>query len=143
MAKLTPVEFRQRWAERMAASGAKTTAGVNSVTEAPSQKAIAQKQKMVTNWTRSITDGTWEQRLGKVTLAQWKQDMIDKGIPRMQQSVSTARTQQKVERLASELLAFQDQNLPAIQAMASTTLEDNIARATAWMRKMSEFKFSG
>jgi hypothetical protein len=134
---VTPQQYADRWSQGLSGAAQKITDGVNAVTTAPSQKAIAAQQKMVTNWNASITGGKWKTNLGKVTLAQWQSDMITKGVPRISSGALAANS--KMQAFASQLIPFEQQLQNTINAMPKLTLQDSIARATAWINGMSKF----
>jgi len=103
-------------------------------------KAAASEDKMIMNLTESVTSGKWRAGLMRVSLEEWKSKMTDKGIPRIAAGIDAAHG--KVVAFATELLAFERNLLPRIEAMPDLTLDDNILRAGAWMRGMAEFRRS-
>lgn len=140
MAKITPQEFAEKWARRLTASTPDIQRGVNRVDVSPTEKAANKKDKMLTNLTQAVQSGKWEAGLRKVTLQDWKKQIIEKGIPRINQGVQGAQGQ--VADFAGQLLSYQDTIKQEIERMPDMTLEDNINRMTAWVRRMSQFKKS-
>jgi len=136
--KVTPKEFSEKWSRNLAAAVDYIRSGVDKVTVAPSEKAIAAKEKLKRRLVEAIDGGVWEAGLRGYTLEQWKRDMKEKGIPRIPDGADKARG--KVESFASKLLPYIDSGLERIKAMPSITLEDSIRRATEWIRYMSQFK---
>lgn len=137
--RLTPAEFQAKQAKRLKASTEEIRAGVVAVTEAPSARAIAKKDKMLANLTASVEDGTWERRLGAHTLSDWKRDMTDKGIGRIAKGIDNASA--KVQKFASALLPVVYGLSDEIKGMPDMTIDDSVARAERLIRGMSEFKY--
>jgi hypothetical protein len=140
MAKLTASEFAEKWARRLSAATPDIERGINRVDTSPTEKAARKKDKMLANLTQAVQSGKWEQGLRRVTLGDWKQATIQKGIPRLNQGVTSA--QPKVAQFASELLTFQDSLKGQVENMPDLTIEDSINRMNTWTRGMAKFKRS-
>ncbi|MEN4013997.1 MAG: hypothetical protein ROW48_18350 [Bellilinea sp.] len=138
MAKITPQEFAEKWARRLSAATPDIQRGVNRVDQSPTEKAAAKKDKMLANLTAAVQGGKWEAGLRRVTLADWKKQILEKGVPRISQGVQGA--QGKVGEFASQLLAYQEGLVNQISNMPDLTLEDNINRMTTFIRGMSKFR---
>lgn len=141
MAKLTPTQVADKWVRNTSAATQYLQTGVMAVVENPATKAIAAKQKMRTRLLDSIDNGKWEQGLGRVTLASWQKAMIEKGLPRISQGVTSA--QPKFQKFMTELLPYQDTLAQSVKAMPDLTLQDSIQRMIAWTQGMANFKRSG
>lgn len=127
----------EKWARRIAGSTQDIIDGVNGVRENPAEKAIAKKQKLLTNFTAAVNDGRWERGLRRMSLDQWKTAMIQKGVNRVAQGADASKG--KMAAFMNELLPYQESVRSEIDAMPDITLEDSIARMTAWTRRMSQF----
>lgn len=138
MAKLTAKEFQEKHARRLKQSTEDIRTGIERVTEAPTLKAAAKKQKMKTNLNAAIDSGKWERGLKRVTLEDWKKKAIEKGIGRIPAGIDEAAP--KVVAFAEQLLPFQDKIQADIKKMPDVTLEDGIARMTKQVREMSKFQ---
>jgi len=138
MARLTPQQFAEKQANRLKGSVEDIRRGIDNVTEAPSRKAAAKKEKFRQNLMRSIEDGTWEKNLSAVTLEDWKTAMKEKGVGRISAGIDGAMP--KLVAFAEKLLPFQDALRKEIERMPDLTLEDRINRANAFMRGMAKFK---
>lgn len=138
MPKVTSEQFATKWAGRLSGATVEITNGVNSVSIAPSVKAIAKQDKMKANIIKSIDDGTWKTNLGKVTLEDWKDKMVNKGIPRISQGANDAKG--KMQAFGEKLLPFQAGLQNTIKGMPDLNLSDSINRAVAWINGMSKFK---
>ena len=134
MPKRTPSEAAAKWNTNLVGSTAEIELGVNKVTVAPSEQAIAQKDKMVDNWLASIENGKWEDGLRRVDLAEWKRSMIDIGIKRIRDGAMKA--QPKLQRYYEKAFPLMQNLEDTIAAMPSRDLQDSEARMLAWMRGM-------
>lgn len=137
MAKLTPDEFQEKHARRLKGATEDIRKGVERVTEAPTLKAAAKKDKMRANLNKALDDGKWERGLKRVTLEDWKSKMIDKGVGRIAAGIDAAAP--KVREFASELLPHIDKVQAEIKGMPDVSLEDNINRMTTFIRGMAKF----
>lgn len=140
MAKLTPEQFAEKHARRLKGAVEDMRQGIERVTESPTLKAAAKKDKMRAGINAAIDSGKWERGLKRVTVDEWKSKMIDKGLGRIAAGIDAA--QAKVTAFASELLPYQDRLKSDISKMPDLTLEDNINRMTSFVRGMSKFKRS-
>lgn len=141
MAKLTPAEYREKHARRLKGATEDMRLGVEKVTESPTMKAAAKKDKMKARLNAALDSGKWERGLKRVTLEDWKRQMIDKGVGRVAAGIDGAAA--KVEAFAAELLPFQDTLKGSITKMPDVTLEDNINRMTTFIRGMAKFQRKG
>lgn len=136
MAQLpTAQQWLQKWGTNLNAAGQYIKTGVQAVQQAPGVSAAQAADRMLAGVTASIQNGTWQRNVSAVSLQSWQNAMINKGIPRLQQGVSTAQ-QNKVAQITALLTAVQTAQ-GAVAAMPKGGLEQGIARATAFMRAMS------
>lgn len=140
MARASASEVAEKWANRLSGATAEITKGVNAVTESPTAKAAAKQQKMLQNLTQAVNSGKWASRLQSVTLADWKKATIEKGVNRIPGGAQAAKG--KMQAFMSQLLPYQESLQSQIENMPDLTLEDSIARMTAWVRGMSQFERS-
>ena len=138
MPKLTPDEFADKQGRRLKAAVEDMKAGILRVTESPTAKAAAKKDKMKARLVARIDDGTWENRLKSVTLEEWKAKAAEVGTARVASGIDAARD--KVKAFAEQLLPYQEALKAQIDKMPDMTLEDGINRMTAWVRGMAKFK---
>ena len=136
---ISAAAFAEKWGRRLKGATQDIKDGVNAVTTAPSQQAIAKQDKMKTNLIKAIDDGVWAAGLQKVTLADWKRDMTEKGVPAISRGVDIATP--KVAQFASVLLPHIEAGKSAVEAMPDLTLEDNIQRAEKMIRHMASLKY--
>ena len=136
--KVTPDEFQEKHARRLKGAIEDMRRGVERVDTAPGVKAAAKKDKMRQRLMEALDSGKWEKRVAAVTLDEWKQDMIEKGLNRVASGIDRAAP--KVKEFAAQLLAHEEEGLKKIESMPDVTLEDSINRMTAWVRHMSKFQ---
>lgn len=131
----TPDQVAQNWANNLGAATAKITSGVEAVTVAPGQAAARQKAV----WAQNVAaaQDKWAARTAAVSLPSWQSAMTTKGIPRIATGATAAQP---------KFASFMGQLLPYVEAQraqlpARGGLEQNINRATAWIRAMSKFSY--
>jgi len=140
MARVNAVEFQEKHARRLKASVPDIQKGVEGVTNSPTEAAAAKADKMLANLTASVQSGKWAQNLKRVSLSDWKEKMIVKGIPRISAGIDGAKA--KTIAFAEDLLPHVDEGVRKIAGMPDLSIEDSIARAGAFIRHMSELKRS-
>ena len=125
----------RKWNSRLKAATQEIREGVEAVTESPMEAAA----QAVDKWVDRVTNSRdrFVAGLNRVSLDQWKQATVDKGIPRIAAGADAAVGE--VEQFQTELVAFQAGIDRELAGMPDVTLEDSIARATHQMRRMSEF----
>lgn len=138
MPKLTPQEAQVKYAKNLKNASADITAGVKRVTVAPGQQAAAKSDKMRANLVAAIDSGKWKQRVASVSLQEWQDKMLNKGVQRIAAGVDGAAA--KSVDFFSQLFPFQEQLQGQIKAMPDLTLDDNINRMSSFIRGMSNFK---
>lgn len=136
MARVNPAEYAEKWANRTGAATEDYKKGINKVQTAPSQAAIAAKEKMRAGVNQALDDGTWERGLQGVTLQDWKNKAVNIGAQRISSGVMAAKDKQAA--MATKLLAAVDQASALIAGMPSTTFEQRIARMVAYAGAMHE-----
>jgi hypothetical protein len=134
---LTPQQFQDKHNRRLKASIPDITLGVNAVTVSPTSAAAAKQAKMLDRLSTAVNSGKWAASLRAVTLDQWKTATVTKGIPRIAGGIDGSAD--KVIAFATRLLPFETTLQNTVNAMPDVTLEDSIARMTAWVRGMVTF----
>jgi hypothetical protein len=127
MAVMDPAAVATKWATNLGASTTSITAGVNAVQQAPGQSAAAQSAV----WLQRLqaSQAKWERNVSAVTLQEWKNAMLNKGLPRI-----ATGAQQAVPKMQ----AFMQKWLPYEQAGVAQlpprgTVQQNIQRAVNMM----------
>jgi len=134
--KVNPSQFASKWSQNSQAAGEYIKQGVERVTEAPGKKAAAQVAKMRQNLVASLDNGKWAARVGAVSVEQWKEKMINKGLARHAQGVQEAEG--KMEAFGARLLPHIASGQMKIEKMPDLTLQDSKNRAVAWIDHMSK-----
>lgn len=134
MALPTPTEAAQAWAQRLAGSTERITRGVQNVTTAPGQAAARQKAVWAQNVAAS--QDKWASRVAAVSLPDWQQAMVQKGVQRVAGGATAA--QPKMEAFMGQLLPYIQSGLGSLPARGN--LDQNIGRMTAWARHMANFQ---
>lgn len=139
MAKKTPQEAAEKWAKNTKGATQEMTRGIQKVTEAPGAAAAAKQDKLRQNLVSKIDDGTWAERVASVTLGEWKDKMLNKGVGRVAAGVDGAGS--KVIDFHGQRADHQERIETELKNMPDVTLEDGINRMVHQVRRMSEFKF--
>lgn len=135
---MTPDQVAKRWSDRIAQSVPDIQAGIQNVKVSPTQLAAAKQDKMLARLTAAVQSGKWAAGLKAVSLQDWQNAAITKGIPRISQGAQAA--QPKFSAFMAKLQPYQDSLSSTVKAMPDLTLQDSINRVTAWMTGMSKFK---
>lgn len=136
--RVTAEEFRAKHAANTNAASEYMVAGINRVTEAPGAKAAAAQTKMKANLVKAIDSGKWARRVKGVSLEDWKDAMINKGVGRVSEGLEGAAA--KIEAFAEQLIAHENRGLEMLDGKASVTLQDSKNRMTAWFDHMVKFE---
>jgi hypothetical protein len=96
---------------------------------------------MLSRLTDAMTNGKWEAGLRRVSLQDWKDAMLNKGLGRIAQGAEAATT--KVEAFAGELLPHIDAGRRQLEGMPDITIEDSINRVGTFLRHMHTFRRAG
>lgn len=138
MAIPTPAEAASRWQRNLSASGQTITAGVNAVTEAPTQAALRNIDGYLMGVQNAVSSGKLQAGLQRATLDDWRRGMIDKGVGRISAGANAAAP--KFQQFMSEFLPHVAAVQNRVKQMPAAGLEDRINRAVANMRGLAEFR---
>ena len=138
MKSVSPTQAATNWSNGMANASAKITAGVNAVTEAPSVKAIDAIPRMVQGIQAAAASGKIAAGLQRVTLQQWQQAMIQKGVNRVAAGATAAKP--KVQSFFTQFLPFLAQGVAQLPPRGD--VNQNIQRAVAMMQYNAGFKYT-
>ena len=136
MARVNAQQLAEKWGRRLGAASPDIQSGVQRVQTAPGQGAAAAQALMLQKLTSAIQSGQWAAAVSAVSLADWQSAMINKAIPRIQQGIASAQ-KNKIQRWA-DLLTAVDASAATARALPKGTIEQSIARATAFMRAMHQ-----
>lgn len=137
MTTLSPSQIADRWAAGLSAAGPKIQAGVQAVTVSPTAKAAQAVDRQVAGVQAAAASGKTAAALNAVSLPQWQQAFITKGLPRIASGATAAKP---------AFANFMTQFLPAVQSAVNSLpprgdLETNIARQNQLTRALANFKY--
>jgi len=141
MAKLTAKQVTEKHARRLKGAVEDMRIGVDGVSVNPMDKAIKKIPKMRANLIKAIDEGKVERGMKRVSLDDWKNAMIDRGIPRVAAGVDAAAG--KIEDFYDELLPHIDKVKTEVDRLPDVSLEDSINRMGTFIRGMAKFKRKG
>jgi len=95
--------------------------GVNAVTESPMEKAALKADAYLAGVQRAVQSGKYAANLRKVTLSDWKQAMLKKGIQNMQNGYMNSKA--KFTRFMTDFLPFARSVSDQIKAMPKGTIQ--------------------
>lgn len=127
-------QVSKKWSTNLAGSAQAITDGVNRVTQAPGVAAVAQKAAYVAGVQANADK--WGRNTAAVSLQEWQQATISKGVPRIASGATAAEP--KFEAFMGKLLPFIDGEVRKLPPRGG--LEQNINRATMFMRGMTKFQ---
>lgn len=133
---LTADKISDKWGRRMKGAVTDIQAGIDGVTDSPTEKAADKQEKMLTNLTESVNNGKWAAGLRKVSLSDWKTKTKEKVGTRLAQGVDQAMPKRKA--FDSYLVSTLNTVLPDINAMPDMTIDDSVNRVRALMTHMHE-----
>lgn len=136
-----PTAIAAKWATNLGNSTQTITAGINSVTESPTAKAARNVDGYLAGVQNSVASGKYQRGLANVSLEQWRQAAITKGIPRIAAGAVSAKP--KVAAFLQNFLPFLDNVTAQVRSMPNQTLQQRIQRAVAQMTGVSQYKGSG
>lgn len=126
------------WRNGMSNSSEKLKAGINAVTESPTAKAANNIDRMVAGVQRAAQSGKTAAALKRVTLEDWKQAMLSKGVSRV--AAGAQQAQPKVQAFMEEFLPHIAAGQAKIASMPRGDLEANLARANEMARHTASFR---
>ncbi len=138
MSKHTPQEVAQKYGRKASAATEDFISGVDKVTVAPTKLAGEKLEKMKQGFLRALSSGKIKRGLDRVTLEDWKHLTKEKGGARYASGVMAAVP--KMEAFMTEFLPHLDRGKAKIAHMPDTTLEENIARMTEFVRHSASFQ---
>ena len=132
MARTIPsaADAAQRWQQGFGAAGTKWAAGIESVTVAPGQLAAAALPRYLAGVQQNSQK--WAANSAAVTLAQWKQQSVDKGQARLATGAQTgmAKYQAKIGQVLDTMKSI----IPSLPPRG--TVEQNIQRSSQFQLAM-------
>lgn len=132
---MTPQEFIEKWGRRMQAAAPDIQSGINRVTEAPGVKAAKQQNAMLNGVNEAVSSGKWARNVAAVSVDQWKQAALTKGVQRIAAGVTQA--QPRMGDAVTKLLSDVNATLAEVERTPRGDLATNINRAVTMMQGMA------
>jgi hypothetical protein len=133
MARVDAQGFADKWAQRTAAASQDYAAGIRRVTQAPGAKAAAKKADYVNRVNEQ--QNKWAQKVAAVSLTDWQEMAATKGATNLATGVQAAKPKMQIS--AAKLLSTVDAVKAQVKAMPGGTLDQRIARAAEFARRMN------
>jgi hypothetical protein len=139
MANLDPTAATTKWAQRMTAAGQQITEGVNAVTVAPGVSAAKQAQTWIAKLQQSVPK--WQKNVAAVSLGDWQQAMITRGIPNI--SAGVTAKQGNYTAFAQKFYPYLAAGAATINNMPKASLADGINKAVAQINYNAKYAGGG
>src|SRR6266568_2982525 len=133
-----PQTTAKKWSRNLGNATQDMKDAANAVSVSPTESAAARKDEMRAKLLQAIDNGDWEAGLRGVSLADWKKDYIEKGIPRVAQGAQAAEG--KMASFLTDFLPIADQVSQEVKSMPKLTLQDSINRSAHAITRFAEFK---
>lgn len=128
----------QKWSRNLGSASQAIQEGIAGVTVAPTQKAAERVNAYIAGVQRAVADGKFQSALRRVSLEDWKQAMLTKGVPRIASGANAATN--KMADFMSEFLPHIEAGQRALESMPRGDIQQNIARAVAMIEHNSRFR---
>lgn len=140
MGPLNPSTVADQWASNLGASTQKIQRGIQGVTANPAQAAAAAVGTWVARITDPATQAKFVASLNRVTLQDWQNAAIQKGLPRISSGAQAAKP--KFTAFLQQFLPYVQNVQSQVKAMPNASLQDRIARMVQNVTLLSQFKRS-
>lgn len=132
-----PAATAQKWSQAAATAQAAFADGVQRTTKDPTALAAAAAQRMLSGVQQAVTSGYWQRRLQEVGSAGWKAAVLAK---QANYGVGVAAAQSKYQQGIQSFWNYMGPTLAQIESMPDNTLQDAIARSTAWITAAAAYQ---
>lgn len=130
-----------KWAANLAGATQAIKDGVQAVTVSPTQQAAGRLDAYLAGVTAAVNSGRMAAALNAVSLPQWQNAMITKGINIIAQRAQQAKP--KMLAFMQKWLAHEAQIPGILATMPRGNLQQNISRAVAVISHNANFKGQG
>lgn len=134
----SPDEVVKKWSRNLQNSKESIKAGVQAVQVSPTAKAAMKADKYVAGVERAVESGKYQKALQEVTLGDWQQAMIGKGLDRIAQGVKSAEP--AYAQFMSQWLPFVEGVSAAIDQMPNDTEDQRDQRMLENVRRLRQFR---
>lgn len=125
---MTPQELSKKWAENLSRSKTSIRKGIEGVTVAPTQKAAQAVDKYRQGCTKAADDGSFVAGCNRVTLQEWKDKAINKGLANLDTGIREGE---------SRVAAFQQKAAPYYRQAKERAAAVQGSGRSAAMEKMT------
>jgi hypothetical protein len=141
MPRLSPEEGAAKYVRKATAASSDYSSGIDRVTRAPAQAAIAARARWEAKMNDAATREKWARNTGATTLEEWRSAAKGKGASNYSGGVQAAEG--KVAARNRELYSHIAAGEARVNAMPNVTLQDGINRATAMIQHMANYRRGG
>ena len=135
-------DVMEKWSRNLANSGESMRAGIESVTESPTRKAAASLDNYREGVMRSLDSGKTKAAMEAVTLEDWQEAALEKGVAHATAAARSDRAKNAVLNFQEQFLPFVESVSDKVRKMPKGTLADGIARMVAQVEGVSKFKYT-
>jgi hypothetical protein len=135
---LSPDQIAAKWARNLGNSVDSIRAGVQALQTSPTESAAAQQDRYLNGVQNAVSSGKWVRGLRRVSLADWQQAMVTKGLNRVSSGATAAIP--KMTAFQNQWQPFLQANAAKVRAMPKATLQDRLNRMVAMATANSTFK---
>jgi hypothetical protein len=133
--RVDPATAASRWTAGLGSASQKITEGIQRVNQAPGAKAAANRQGYI-NGVNGAVD-KWARNVGRVSLEEWRQAFINKGVPRVAQGAQAS--QSKFQDRITPVFAYMSNVLATVDQMPNTTPAERDARMLTYVQNMRRY----
>lgn len=137
---ITPDQAAAKWQRNLAASGDSMRAGIQAVTQSPTEAAAAKQSDYLAGVQRAADSGKWARNLRAVSLDDWKTAMTTKALPRI--ATGAASGAKKQAAFMAQWLPYQQQLSDKVKNMPKGTPEAALERVRVAIAHNSAFRRS-
>lgn len=134
----SPQVIAKRWSSRIANSTEKIKSGINNVTINPMESAANAQEKYQQAIIEAVQSGRYRDGLMRVSLSDWKNAMLNKGVQRMASGAAAAEP--KMANFLQKFLPAVASIQKEVQSMPSNTHEERMQRMLANANRLHELK---
>jgi hypothetical protein len=134
----TAAQSAEKWARNLSGSTESIKQGVMGVTVSPTEKAAAQAGAYQAGVMRAVADGKFAAGLRRVSLDDWKQATLRKGLNRIAAGATEAKP--KMQEFMDEFLPHVQAGQRLLESMPRGDINSNIQRAVTMMEHNSKFR---
>ena len=121
---LTAADMSKRWGDNLRNAVPRITAGIDAVTESPTEKAAANAEAYAAGVQAAVASGKFQAGLRKVSLSDWKSVTKTKVTSNLSAGITAAMP--KRQKFDAWLKPTLESNMATNNALPKRTIEDSI-----------------